>query len=87
MTNLDILEFRRLIHLSRNITFGLKCRHIQSHVSSCSLCIRENSQREKYKLQTTEIPDQPFAKVGIDLIVDLDVSHSGNKNILVVLII
>ena len=59
-------------------------RHIQSHVSSCSLCIRENSQREKYKLQTTEIPDQPFAKVGIDLIVDLDVSHSGNKNILVV---
>ena len=59
-------------------------RHIQSHVSSCSLCRRENLQKEKYKLQTTEIPDQPFAKVGIDLIVDLDLSHSGNKNILVV---
>ena len=58
--------------------------HIQQHVSSCSLCRRENLQTEKYQLQTTEIPDQPFAKVGIDLIVDLEVSHSSNKNILVV---
>ena len=59
-------------------------RHIQAHVSSCSLCRRENLQADKYQLQTTEIPDQPFAKVGIDLIVELDTSHSGNKNILVV---
>ena len=59
-------------------------KHISQHVESCSLCRRENLKADKYQLQTTEIPDQPFAKVGIDLIVDLDVSHSGNKNILVV---
>ena len=33
----------------------------------------------KYQLQTTEIPDQPFAKVGIDLIGDLDISHKATK--------
>ena len=38
---------------------------------------------KKYQLQTTEIPKKPFAKVSVDLIVELPVSHSGNKNILV----
>ena len=37
----------------------------------------------KYQLQTTEIPLKPFAKVSIDLVVDLPTSHKGNKNILV----
>ena len=59
-------------------------KNISQHVESCSLCRREKLTVDKYQLQTTEIPDQPFAKVGIDLIVDLDVSHKGNKNILVV---
>ena len=36
----------------------------------------------KYQLQTTEIPRKPFAKVSVDLTVELPVSHSGNKNIL-----
>ena len=58
-------------------------KNISQHVESCSLCRREKLTVDKYQLQTTEIPDQPFAKVGIDLIVDLDVSHKGNKNILV----
>ena len=59
-------------------------KNISQHVESCSLCRREKLTVDKYQLQTTEIPDQPFAKVGIDLIVDLDISHRGNKNILVV---
>ena len=58
-------------------------KHIQAHVDSCSLCRREKLQAEKYQLQTTEIPKKPFAKVSTDLIVELPVSHSGNKNILV----
>ena len=58
-------------------------KHIQAHVDSCSLCRREKLQAEKYQLQTTEIPKKPFAKVSVDLIVELPVSHSGNKNILV----
>ena len=58
-------------------------KHIQAHVDSCSLCRRENLQAEKYQLQKTEISKKPFAKVSIDLIVELPVSHSGDKNILV----
>ena len=58
-------------------------KHIQAHVDSCSLCRREKIQAEKYQLQTTEILKKPFAKVSVELIVELPVSHSGNKNILV----
>ena len=54
-------------------------KHIQAHVDSCSLCRREKLQVEKYQLQTTEIPKTLFAKVSVDLIVELPVSHSGNK--------
>ena len=54
-------------------------KHIQRHVDICSLCRREKLQADKYQLQTTEIPNKAFAKVSIDLIVDLPVSHYGNK--------
>ena len=58
-------------------------KHIQAHVDSCSLCRKEKLQIEKYQLQTTEIPKKPFAKISVDLIVELPVLHSGNKIILV----
>ena len=58
-------------------------KHIQAHVDSCSLCRKEKLQAEKYQLQTTEISKKPFAKVSVDLIVELPVSYSGNKNVLV----
>ena len=58
-------------------------KHIQRHVQSCSLCRREKLVADKYQLQRTEIPHQPFAKVSVDLIVDLPVCHKDNKNILV----
>ena len=60
-------------------------KHIQIHVDSCSLCRREMLQADKYQLQTTEIPKKAFAKVSIDLIIDLPVSYHGNKNILVMI--
>ena len=60
-------------------------KHIQGHVDSCSLCRREKLQADKYQLHTTKIPNKAFAKVSIDLIVDLPVSHCGNKNILVMI--
>ena len=59
-------------------------KHIQRQVEKCSLCRREKMTTDKYQLETTEIPHQAFSKVGIDLIVELDVSHQGNKNILVI---
>ena len=53
------------------------------HMDSCPLCRREKIQADKYQLQTTEIPKRAFAKVSIDLIVEMPTSHYGNKNILV----
>ena len=47
------------------------------------MCRREKLQADKYQLQTTEIPLKPFAKVSIDLVIDLPTSLNGNKNILV----
>ena len=58
-------------------------RNIQTHIGSCSLCMRKKLQTDKYQLQTTEIPLKPFGKVSIDLVVDLPTSDNGNKNILV----
>ena len=58
-------------------------KHIQRHVESCSLCRREKLIADKYQLETTEIPAQLFTKVSVDLMVDLPISHKGNKNILV----
>ena len=60
-------------------------KHIQAHVDSCSLCRREKMKADKYQLQTTEIPKRAFAKVPIDLIVEMSTSHYCNKNILVIL--
>ena len=57
----------------------IKC--IQAHVYSCSLYRREKIQANKYQLQTTEIPKRAFAKVSIDIIIELPTSHYGNKNI------
>ena len=78
-------------HFSRGKTYAMMKRyyywpkvikHIQAHVDSFSLCRREKMQAHKYQQQTTEIPNRPFAKVPIDLIVELPTSHYGNKNIL-----
>ena len=40
-------------------------------------------QADKYQLQTMEIPERAFAKVSVDLNVELPTSHYHNKNILV----
>ena len=58
-------------------------RNVQPHIESCSLCRREKLQTDRYQLQATETPLKPFAKVSIDLVVDLPTFHNLNKDILV----
>ena len=41
------------------------------------------SKADKHQLQTTDIFQTPFAKVSVDLIMELLVTHPGNKNIVV----
>ena len=35
---------------------------------------------DKYQLQATKIPDGPFAKVSVDLIIKFSVTNNGNMN-------
>ena len=56
-------------------------KHIQKHVEICSLCRHEKLAADKYQLQATEIPDRPFAKVSVDLIVELPRTHQCNKTV------
>ena len=43
-------------------------KHIQAHVDSCPLHRREKLQHDKYQLQSTEIPNRPFANVPLALL-------------------
>ena len=56
-------------------------KHIETHYDSSSMCRREKVQADKYQFQATEIPERAFAKVPIELIVEMPTSHYGNKNI------
>ena len=69
MTYLVILAFVQFTH--KNILFWPKIiKHFQKLVENC-LCRCETLVADKYQLQTTGIPDRPFAKVSIDLIMEL----------------
>ena len=81
MTNLVTLVLGKLTLIKRYY-WPKMIKHIERHVQSCSLCRRGKLVADKYQLQTTEIPHQPFDKVSVYLIVDLTLSHKGNKNIL-----
>ena len=70
--------------IKRHYYWPKMIKHIQAHVDSCSLCRREKLQHDKYQLQTAKIPNRPFAKVSIDLIVEMPTSHYRNKNIFVI---
>ena len=40
---------------------------------------------QSYPLQMTEIPEQPFDKIAIDLVTECETSTSGNKHILTII--
>ena len=56
-------------------------KDIRKYIANCMLCCREKAKVEFYTLQKTEILDQPFDKIAIDLVT----STSGNKHILTII--
>ena len=58
-------------------------KYVQKYVENCSLSRHVKLVADKYQLQTTEILDRPFAKVSVDLIVELPRTHQGYKNIVI----
>ena len=60
-------------------------KDINKYITNCALWKREKAKMQMYPLQMMDIPDQPFEKIAIDLIMDLNVSTSGNKLILTII--
>ena len=59
-------------------------KDIRKYIANCTLCCREKAKVQAYPLQMTEIPDRPFDKIAINLVMECKTSKSGNKHILTI---
>ena len=59
-------------------------KDIRKYIANCTLCHREKAKVQAYPLQMTEIPNRPFDKTAMDLVMDCETSNSGNKHILTI---
>ena len=57
----------------------------KKYIANCTLYHREKAKVQTYPLQMTEIPDRPFDKIAIDIVMECDTSNSGNKHILTII--
>ena len=60
-------------------------KDIRKYIANCILCQREKATVQHYTLQIMEIPDRPFDKIAIDLVMECDMSTSGNKHFLTII--
>ena len=84
----------KLGHQGNSCTYCLiKCQYywkgmnkdIQKYIANCVLCQWEKAKVQQYPLEMTEIPDRPFDKIAIDLVMDCKTSTLGNKHILTII--
>ena len=60
-------------------------KDIWKYITNCTPCHREKAKVQAYPLQMTEIPNRPFDKIAIDLVMECKTSNSGNKHILTII--
>ena len=60
-------------------------KDIRKYIAICTLHHREKAKIQAYPLQMTEIPDRPFDKIAMDLVMECKTSNSGNKCILTII--
>ena len=60
-------------------------KDIWKYIANCMLCHREKAKFQNYPLQMMEIPNRPFDKIDIDLVIECETSTSGNKHILTII--
>ena len=60
-------------------------KDIRKYIANCMLCHREKAKVQSYSLQMTDIPEQPFDNIAIDLVTEFETSTSGNKHILTII--
>ena len=53
--------------------------------SSMHTLLQRKSKSSSFPLQMTEIPEQPFNKIAIDLVTECETSSSGNKHMLTII--
>ena len=84
----------KLGHQGNTHTYCLiKCQYywkgmnkdIRKYITNCTLCCRGKAKVKAYPLQMTEIPDRPFDKIAIDLVMECKTSTLGNKHILTII--
>ena len=84
----------KLGHQGNSCTYCLiKCQYywkgmnkdIQKYIANCVLCQQEKAKVQQYPLQMTEIPDRPFDKIAIDLVINCETLTSGNKHSLTII--
>ena len=84
----------KLGHKGNTHTYCLiKCQYywkrmnkdFRKYIATCTLCHRQKAKVQAYPLQMTEIPDRPFNKIVIDLLLECKTSTSGNKYILTII--
>ena len=57
-------------------------KEIRKYIANCTLCCREKVKVQSYPLQMTELPEQPFDKIVIDLVSECETSTLASKHIL-----
>ena len=55
------------------------------YIANCASARGKRAKLQMYPLQMMDIPDQPFNKIAIDLVTDLNASTSGNEHILTII--
>ena len=60
-------------------------KDIRKYIANCTLCNRKKAKVQACPLQMIEIPDRPFDKIAMDLVMECETSTSGNKHMLTII--
>ena len=60
-------------------------KDVKNYIQRCPTCHQEKARVQSYPLHMTKIPDRPFHKITMDLVMDFTESNKGNKHILTII--
>ena len=81
-------------HQGNNHTYSLikrqyywkgMAKDVKDYIQRCPACRQEKARVQSYPLHMMEIPDRPFDKIAMDLVMDFMESSKGNKHILTII--
>ena len=60
-------------------------KDVKDYIQRCPACRQDEARVQSYPLHMMEIPDKPFDKIAMDLVMDFMESSKGNKHILTII--